>query len=501
MSRIPILLLLATFLLPSVSRAQSDWLVVGDQDNPESLAVWEHLQATLALEDTQWLTYDFPEGDQLDRTAWEDTIRPELAAAIAERQQQRSIQRIVVVKGVPLAVGAWNDERETEPWQTFYEAALQGRVDRYNQALEALTATVDLAYQPLEPSATSEQFRDHFDKVAGEVQQKQVELLSDAQATARNLLQSTVQEIAGLGPFLSSLRRDSTSNPRAASQFEFLRGRTETLSTVALLIERIPPTFDRESLAVSVLEQSGGLLSVIGWLKQQLLVVQENQSVASLDSELAVILWDDYRRLGNIPNLNHPSFQDSPLQTRYTTFSVRRVDGPSVSIAKELVDRYAQLSELSAADDYRLTGNVYLDLRGIQQGDSRTVRFERWLASVGQQLEQETGLEVTTEETPQLFKEGACPETVLYLGWYSLGRSVDSFTFRPGAIAYHMVPEDALGIHTEDDSGWCTYFLKNGATNVIGSVSEIEPVDFQVDQGPLQIHLPVLSSGMIIFGL
>lgn len=485
--------MVAIQLLPTCN---AQMLVIGDQDNADSSAVWEHLKSAYDLNDTSLLEINFPDGDQLDRTVWEEEVRPQIAKWLATNDPDHQIIKIVTLYGTPLSVGKWNDDRETGPWLSFYQTALQQQTVQFNKTLNSLAEVVGDQYEDIEGSESLEDYRTAFDTFATKAQSTIGQLALNKQKDAKTQLQAAVQQVAGVGPFINSLRRDMQSGKsEAANQFHYLRGRTEALSGVALLLERVPASFERESFAMSLLQQSGGQLAVIGWIQQQIKMVKDNDSAASLDSELACVLWPEYRRLGTVPNLAHPSFQGSALAARYPTFIVRRLDGPSVEIAKALVDRAV------AADTAKIEGNVYLDLRGIQQGDNQTVRFERWLQAIGQQMESVPELKVTVESTPQLFDEGACPDTLLYCGWYSLGKSIDSFTFKPGAVAYHLVPDDASGIHDAADQGWCKYFLEKGATHVLGTVTEAQPVDFEIDGGKLKFHAPVLSSGMIEFGL
>jgi|GEM_PF-1293294 len=487
-----------TFCSVPKLRAQADWLVIGDKGNAECQLVWQHLKSEYGLNDRQLLEIDFPAGDQLKRSIWEDQLRPQIANWLtAEENKALACKKVVTLYGTPLSVGPWEDERETKPWLEFYQASLNLQNKQLNQSLNQLALALSLPYQPIEVSLDANKYRERFDAFAIDAQKAMGGMTDEkAKAKALALLQATVQEVAGLGPFLASLQRETkSSNPQAAAQLQYLRGRADALNGIGVLLERVPATFERDNFAMSLLQSSGGQLAVIGWLKQQIMMVQANDSAASLGSELALVLWPEYRRLGTVPNYLHPAFKASALADYFPTLDVRRIDGPTVDVAKSLIDR------AKTAESTQLQGNVYLDLRGIENGDSRTVQFEQWLQSVGSQMEMIPGLKVQLEKTPRLFEKDACPETMLYCGWLSMGNSIDSFTFKSGAIAYHLADEDAAGIHNAIDQGWCQYFLKKGATCVIGSVGEVQPVDFQVIQGKLEFCIPVLSSGMVTFGL
>ena len=72
----------------------------------------------------------------------------------------------------------------------------------------------------------------------------------------------------------------------------------------------------------------------------------------------------------------------------------------------------------------------------------------------------------------------------LYVGWYRLRQYEDAFTFRPGAIGYHMASAEAVSIHSASEPGWCKNALERGITATLGSIGEPyldtfpEPIEF-----------------------
>jgi hypothetical protein len=87
-------------------------------------------------------------------------------------------------------------------------------------------------------------------------------------------------------------------------------------------------------------------------------------------------------------------------------------------------------------------------------------------------IRRNTKLEVTLDQKPDVFGRGACPDTMLYCGWYSLRNYVDSFTFVPGAVAVHMASFEAMSLKREGERGWCKNLLDSGATATLGPVAE-----------------------------
>ena len=113
-------------------------------------------------------------------------------------------------------------------------------------------------------------------------------------------------------------------------------------------------------MVLAILERIGGLLGSIEWLDEQLKVVTQNETGASFDSELALVMWpDDYQLLRWQPNYLRPSYDNSQLPKAYRTFMVARLDAPTLVLAKGLVDTAIKVEKEG------LRGKVYIDARGM----------------------------------------------------------------------------------------------------------------------------------------
>lgn len=450
---------------------------------------------------------EFPAGVTLSRSAWEDQLRGVVATQVMAVDPERKVTDVVLVYGTPLAVAAWEDDRELKQWEAYYQKAMDDGVRRLNAALKALgqlggqePATVQLPINLVDLRAIFQQQIELAQKgTAGKP--------ADEQPAANAQLQNQVQAVAGLFPFVNSLQQQIQAGSGETivglqQQLQYLRGRSEVLTQTIQYLEKMPASFEREATMIALLEQGGGLLDVLTWLQRQMDLVQMNDSMASLDSEMALLFWSDYRRIGAVPNFLNPAFEGSPLRNAYRTLKISRIDGPTAAVAKQLIER-TRVAEGVA----ELQGNVYLDLRGIQSGDPMLVQTENWLRAIGEQLKTVSGLKVEIESSAKLFQTGQCPDALIYLGWYSLGKYIDSCTFKPGAIAYHLVPGDALRLRDAEQQGWCRNLLEAGATRVIGSVGEAVPVlltiDASVKQSPMAINIVTaeLSDGMIVFAV
>jgi len=182
---------------------------------------------------------------------------------------------------------------------------------------------------------------------------------------------------------------------------------------------------------------------------------------ASLDSELSLARFEDYDLFRWRPNdlLSHPV----PEVSR--TLMVSRLDGPSLEIARGLVDKAL------AAEAQGLQGVAYIDSRGLTRRDAFGL-YDGCLRELAAMIRRQGLFEVCLESTEALFQSGDCPRTALYCGWYSLKDYVDAFEFVDGAIGYHIASFEAVDLRDPNSTQWCPAMLRKGITATLGPVAE-----------------------------
>ena len=160
---------------------------------------------------------------------------------------------------------------------------------------------------------------------------------------------------------------------------------------------------------------------------------------------------------------------------------VSRLDAPTADLAFRLVDRAKE------GEQQGLAGTVYLDARGLPVKDQSDTygHYDQSLRDLNSFLTQHTTYQSKLENTEIRFhRPGEAPDVALYVGWYRLRQYEDAFTFRPGAIGYHMASAEAVSIHSASESGWCKNALDRGITATLGSIGEPyldafpEPLEF-----------------------
>lgn len=200
------------------------------------------------------------------------------------------------------------------------------------------------------------------------------------------------------------------------------------------------------------------------------------ESQACVDSELSLLWWDNYDLRRWLPNLLYFQVTETMREGKPPLLMVSRLDGPTVAIAKGLVD------QAIATEAKGLSGKVYVDARGIKfnpaEGGFGYSGYDESLREMARLLEREAKLPVVLDDQPALFAPGSCPDCALYCGWYSLANYVDCCTFVPGAVAYHIASAEAVSLRNPSSKYWCKCLLEHGVAATLGPVAEPYTVGF-----------------------
>jgi len=189
---------------------------------------------------------------------------------------------------------------------------------------------------------------------------------------------------------------------------------------------------------------------------------------ASVDSELACLLWDSYEINGGQPNpyYNMVAWNRNERSPRPVMMAAR-LDGPEPSIVKRMIDDTLQ------AEKNGLHGRAYVDMRNIRDADYAIGDF--WLKELAERLSR-AGFDVVLDRQEALLPEHfPMDDAAIYLGWYTEHASGPmmrkGFAFRPGAIAYHLHSTSAKTLRSKSNY-WAGPLLAAGAAAVMGAVDE-----------------------------
>jgi uncharacterized protein (TIGR03790 family) len=458
----------------------------GSKDS-EGLAKYYAQQRGIPLENI--CTVDMPRGEVLDREKWRWAIRPEIYKWLVEHDPQEKLKCLVTTYDVPLKIGPAPAENH-KSYKQFLQGERDQRISQMNRIVEAFGEVAakiadDQTQAPAAPAEKAgqsevDQLKTKLEQALQSAQRRAAKI---ADASERTAAQLRVQQLAGavggmnvlMGALGQRLQQQTGEAPAAArSDFDVLRGQTVGLGEAKSLLDQQAASPERDAIIVSLIDRTSGIAASVQWLDEQLAQVEKNETGASFDSELSLVMWEDnYQLLRWQPNYLRAAYDNSQLRKIHRTLMVSRLDAPTIALAKGLVDAAVKVEKEG------LKGKAYFDARGLAKLDQQQQvapgsyeDYDRALLITAQGMKQQTDIEVVVDDKPGLFQAGQCPEAALYCGWYSLGKYVDAFDWSPGAVGYHLASSEAATLHDANSQVWCKRMLEDGVAATIGPVYE-----------------------------
>jgi uncharacterized protein (TIGR03790 family) len=197
--------------------------------------------------------------------------------------------------------------------------------------------------------------------------------------------------------------------------------------------------------------------------------LQRNE--AAVDSELAwlPLLKMDVPLSGPLPNWVYGATNTTALHPTNGILLVARLDGPTVEIARGLVDKAL------AAERDGLWGRAYFDARGLAKTDTNYILGDEWMINGGEVCRQ-LSFETVVDQKPATFPaDFPMSQIAIYCGWYDGDVSgpfaLPRVEFMPGAFAYHLHSFSASTLRSTN-ANWAGPLLAKGATCTMGCVTE-----------------------------
>ncbi|TWT78304.1 hypothetical protein Pla123a_10950 [Posidoniimonas polymericola] len=481
---------------PTLAALQPDEIaLVVARGNRESLGLAKYYCRQRGVPIINICEVDVPSTEEMEREHWRWAVRPEIQRWVQENDPEGKLRCLVTTWGVPLKIKpAGPDERTAR-----YLAYLKGERDLRMKQLEQVSAALDKLGLDPEQDGDNLQLPDLGGKSDLKIEQRLETSLQAAQtrlagqtSEAARADKAKLQQLAtvtaganvllqGLGQQLQQFAsREQTPPAETLQQYQLLRGRASAFSELKLMLELRAPSYERDEIALTAIQQTGGMLAAVKWLDEQIATAQKNESGSSFDSELSLVMWpEDYELLRWQPNYLRTAYQGSQLGKTFRTLMVSRLDGPSIKTAKRLID-----DAIAVEKQGGLKGKVYFDARGLAELEGEPLLpgsypdFDRSLLVTAESMKQMKGpdgepqYDVVLNTSPELFQPGECPDAALYCGWYSLANYVDAFEWRQGAIAYHLASSEARTLREEGARVWCKSLLEDGVCATVGPVYE-----------------------------
>ena len=494
-----VLILQALILLFDIPTARAELapnqvVIVANAKSRESLSVAQHYATRRGIPAQHIVELDLPLDDTMSREDYERRLVTPLRQTLHARDIHKAIRVVVTVFGVPLRVAAPRLTDDEERWRrdaTARLGAARTRLEDLERRAGAIAASAGSVPPPAAPQTenpvTYERNITFLLRVDEAVQAstkrvRQLKPPADAQWSSR--LEAIVRDhqgVAGLSQLQHEMRRDGQSSESETAR----QARGQQAEGLQLLLGSVDlPVRDRRSEFYQRIEQVYGNYGVFGLAAMEQSRLSEEHGDASVDSELSLLWWDRslYGAAWRRANPLYHAFKKSGGGHReIPVLMVGRLDASTADLASRLVDRAME------AERQGLNGTVYLDARGMPVKDPSDTygRYDQSLRDLHQFVTQHTTYRSQLDNTEARFERpGAAPDVAFYAGWYRLRQYEDAFTFRTGAIGYHMASGEAVSLHSHGEAGWCKNALDRGITATLGSVGEPyldafpEPLEF-----------------------
>lgn len=495
-----------TFLLLalSVSAARAELkpeevAILAMAESPQSCKLAEHYAEVRGVPKAQILRLPGKPAVTLSREEWDKDVQPAIRTWLHENGLDAKIRCIVTCWDVPLKI----DRRSTKAPAVVerHQELARARANGVKQVAGLLKALDELApgEQPmpsrsaLEADVALADLTAQFEPALQAAQQRIRAIKPDEE---RQKVHNTLERLFTHGAGLNGLVRAAAGGADAAKlqpemrqRLEFLRGQVQGMSDGLQALGNLPGSAARDRQMFELLLKTNGILGVIQWIDQQQEIMKKNDTQASFDSELSLLHWPDYPAYGWQPNLLFYRYDQFALG-RTHVLMVARLEAPTFERAMGLVDTAV------AVEKTGLTGKVYIDARGISYNPASDKpgsygQVDQSLRDLAELLKKHTKLDVVLDNEAKLFGEKACPDAALYCGWYSLAKYVDSFTWRPGAVGYHIASAEAETIRTPGSTLWCNAMLERGVCATLGPTFEPHLVAFPLPDD----FFPLLLTG------
>ena len=245
-----------------------------------------------------------------------------------------------------------------------------------------------------------------------------------------------------------------------------LKNELDKLPQLKNLLEQEQGRFTQMNLdgSKASAEQKKNIERNLARLKSEIDRISGEETNASVDSELVMVLFGSYELYRWKPN----KLKYKMPYWDYKSLMVCRLDGPGFEIAQGLIDKAL------SAERIGLHGIAYIDSRGLAEDKTpySAGYYDQSLRDLAVLLMLRTDFVVRQERTGKLFEPHSCPRTAVYCGWYSLQKYIDAFDFVDGAIGYHISSLEAVDLRDPNSTQWCPAMLRHGITATLGAVAE-----------------------------
>jgi uncharacterized protein (TIGR03790 family) len=261
----------------------------------------------------------------------------------------------------------------------------------------------------------------------------------------KNLLENPPEKVPGV-PDVATLKEQLTTSSAELDE-----------------LAKASPTAENLGKILASKLRLDGAVGAGEWAYGQMHLIDPTDRDAAVDSELALLWENDYSLAGPLPNPMNWRLQAAtsrPSDTPARVVMACRIDGPTLADARRIILDSVETEKAG------LDGTFYIDAGG------KYPQYDQNLTLLAGALKKQTKLKVVLDTAPTLFAPGSCPDAALYVGWYSLRQYVPAFTWKKGAVGWHVASFEAEHLRDPNSQEWCVKMIQKGVAATLGAVNE-----------------------------
>jgi uncharacterized protein (TIGR03790 family) len=463
-------------------------LVVANANSPESVALAKLYAAARGIPAANVMTVKTTTAYEVSRADYDTQIAQPIRQALADRKLAVKIHSLCLLWGVPVRVAAppagttgassvYRDAMARAHRRLALDFKLLGSVGRKFPAprTDGLTPLGKLFASPMpEPPAkllkVADIERSLFTLLASKgMELKRIEDAGNRQIAYMQLMAIylDVTGLKGLADFVKDT--PAAGGPDAAALKQQLAEMEKKLN----LLREAKESPETARKMLELMQQTEGAMGVHATAarhaKPAAGSAKMRNATASVDSELALLWFKGNKLEGQVTNPLHWRVQKL-LAARGTkagrVLMTARIDGPAASDAKRIIE------DSVAVEKVGLDGTFYVDAGGPARLGEMGKRYDLLLTGAYSIVRAKSDMKAVLDAKPALFAQGSCPDAALYVGWYSLRKYVPAFTWKRGAVGWHVASFEAMHLRDAKSAEWCPQMIRNGVAATIGAVNE-----------------------------
>jgi len=480
----------------------ADLVVVYNKNIPESKGVARYYASKRGVPISNLVGVDVTESESIPRAYYEANMIPPIRSAVRKLKLSGLNPAILLVYGIPLRI---EDTAKPELHEKF-EDLTDNKVKEYKRLLlqqgrqlEKLInkgQITDTIYEKQNSeSLQTKEVINSAGKTILKASEYIKEYVSVAERETYSKVVSLLFRMAGMAPIVKDVKNQISSMDEKERSL-FLRN-NNLLKFNAILNSQLAEIQFRGFTPEKALEVSTIIRMVNGVIGELLFweVQHRNSRIemtsASVDSELTLVHVDNFQLskwLLNPFKIDYAKLAGIEF-IRRKTIMVGRLDASTPEMAKRLVD------DAMETEKNGLTGTFYIDARGLDGDDKKDDygRYDEHLRRLYRIVESKSSFPVVLDNNKKLFSEKSCTDAALYVGWYSLGKYVDSFEWQKGAVGFHIASSEASTLKQKGSQVWCKRMIEEGVVATIGPVTEPYLSSFPLPD----VFFPLLMTGKL----